>query len=107
MRLGHRSTPRANTIFRSLMVCPQLKIPVMLDDFGLLFVKPRQLRMRLLIDTKQFVELGMQRKRVAPVRALDEQRYNPDREGRDCIPVERPAVQHQPQQRVEHDHGES
>lgn len=39
------------------MVCPQLEIPVMLDDFELLFVQPRQLRTRLLIDTKQFVKL--------------------------------------------------
>jgi hypothetical protein len=75
----------------------------MLDDLGLLLIKPRKLRACVLINAKQLIQLGMHRKRVAPVRTLNEKRHDPGREHRDGTPVERFAVQHQPQQRLEQD----
>jgi hypothetical protein len=67
------------------------------DDLGLLLIKLSEFRPCGIVDSQQFIQLGMQRQIVAPVGSLDKQRHTKHCQRRDCIPVERGPVEAQPQ----------
>ena len=74
-----------------------------LDHFGFLIIELRELRARVVVDTQELVQLGMQRQIIAAIGALDEQRHHEHRERRDGIPVECISAECQPQRGVDDD----
>jgi len=70
---------------QSLIICSSL-VPMAHNLLGLLVVNFRERVVRSTLRVQQFIELRLQRLRIAVLGALDEQSHEPNRQRRNAIP---------------------
>jgi hypothetical protein len=68
------------------------------DGFGLFLIESHQLRAGLGVGAKELVELGMDGEGVAAAGALNEERHDPDRQGRNRIKIKSAPLEPDPEQ---------
>ena len=78
-----------------------LAVSNFLDGFRLSFVDGGQFGSGLAIGFEKFIKLRVYRKRVPPVRSLDEQRHSPYNQSGNRMPVERARLRQKPEYSVE------
>src|SRR5262245_29722505 len=82
----HRRHPTASRAPRTLL----LFAPMPLDRFRFLLVNLRQLVARLPLRPQKLVQLRLNGLGIAMLRALDEKRHEPRRQGREPVPIDVP-----------------
>jgi hypothetical protein len=78
-----------------------LAVSNFIDGFRLSFVDGGQFGSGLAIGFEKFIKLRVYRKRVPPVRSLDEQRHSPYNQSGNRMPVERARLLPKPKHSVE------
>src|SRR5689334_23126031 len=84
----------------ALSVAASLSLPQLLDLLGFPFINLGERVTCVLVCMQQFIELGVDRLRIAVLRSLDQQGHEPRGHRRNAVPIETFTIEQEPEHGV-------